>query len=159
MKTIAIETKQVEISDELYRQILDSQKPKGRWKPEDGDEYYFVEVDGNVDGNVFFSTNQPDKWNLIVDNVFKTENEAKEHKKYLESMARIRNSTTFVPNWEDGDESKYCVVYHQDLKILTWDSTYFQTFVGTTYYATKEETEKAIGEYRDDYLRVFNVIK
>lgn len=153
MKKIKIDDKEISISDESYEAFKDQFKTEleGRWKPELGEAYYFVD-DGGV---VLITHNVGSKWRYSQRNCFKTKKEAEDYRDYLKAVAKIRDSATLVPDWDDMSQDKHFVVFsflRRDLDYVVYNN--FQLY-GHAYYSTVTEAEKAIKDLKEEFDLVF----
>ena len=98
-----------EVTEEMEKCI----KKKGKWMPENGEVYWFIDYFGKVTWA---------NWdNHICDNyrrdflrIFKTEEEAE---RYLEIMKACKDAS-FEPDWKDGNQNKNTFYYDHDDKQL-----------------------------------------
>lgn len=84
----------------------DLREIKGKFIPQDGERFWFVDANGNVTANRF-NSDCVDEWITKHHPVFYTEEEAEEYEHYLETL----DEYTFKPDWEDGEQEKYEIRY------------------------------------------------
>ena len=127
------------------------------WKPNKGDKYYLISVNGKVNRYEFYDGNV-DKELINFGNYFKTKQEA-ERKAFeiglhrqLELFALENNETEI--NWND-DSEKYMITYNtKDMGIYINDAYTLKDF-GQVYFTSKEIAEKALETFKDDLIRYF----
>lgn len=153
MKTITIEVSEKGLEDLKKQLEIEKAKPV-RWRAEDSKEYWYIDAEGDAItstecGHSF------DDWRYSQRNYFKTAEEAKKYKKYLECVAKIKDSSDFIPDWENGRQEKHFIGYLNNSKKLT------KLSVGSTqggeivYYETPEDTDRAREQLKDEYEYVF----
>lgn len=138
--------------------MLKTAKPETkRWKPEYETHFWYVDsTAGDIHRTIWVDTRH-DKWRYNQGNCFKTREEAEEYKKYLEAYARIKQSSSFVPDWEDRDQLKWSIYYDHSTDKFKYESYYNYQYPLSVYYATREEAEQAIKDYGDDYLTIMGM--
>ena len=108
MKLQELEQKYEELGKEIEK--LKNQKKGKRWKPDCGEEYYFIGLFGSV-CNFSWNNGHEDNYLYSQGNCFKTEQEAKEQSENLETKAELRAlaeelNGDEVIDWNDGEQSK-----------------------------------------------------
>ena len=134
--------------DELKREYKEKNE---KWIPEEGEEYYFIDEELNVDWN-WFDNDDTDEAIFKNNKVFKTEEEAQEYADYLK--ARETYSYKFSKEeWKDASILKH-VIYldtiNQDIFI---ESTSIQYYMNSIYFKTREDAEKFINKYKKQILK------
>lgn len=115
--------------EEKRRELAELEKQLGReglpWKPEVGDEYWFVSTDAEAYDNKW--GDHPLHKDLYeIGNCYKTEQEAetavKKQKAYMRIVRKIHElNDGWTPDWLDGSEGKYYMVYeHEDCDVSFW---------------------------------------
>lgn len=102
------------------KQEIEPVKKKGRWKPEFGEPYCYVDDwrEVNVDE---FTDHIVDLSHYQQANCFKTKEEAEAHLKYLKALGRINeycwDNWYFEPDWKDLEQLKHYIYFdHKDKK-------------------------------------------
>lgn len=155
-KKITIKDMEVELSDKQVENLLEQlQEDKGdRWNPEEGDTYSFVNNGGSICGAIWVDHSE-DLWRYSQRNCLKTKDEAFSYKSYLEAVARIKDSATLKPDWEDAHQVKHFIYYvPQDGRLYTALESVSQT-TSHAWYATKKDAEQAIKTLKKEYELVF----
>ena len=116
------------------------------WKPEAGEEYFFV--DNDFLSHSFCNMNdEVDSYNFEIGNCFHTEERAEQVAKKMRLLLRLEQlhdmlCPDYVPDWNNGDELKFCLGYdHAD---DCWFVYCFNvTQYPTVYFDTEENAQKA----------------
>ena len=64
-------------------------EPSGDWKPETGEEYWYVDIDGDAMSD-YWKGRFSDLFLLSQGNVFRTKEEAQHHRKKLDVLGKMR---------------------------------------------------------------------
>lgn len=94
-----------EVTEEMEKFI---KKPKGKWRPKDGDIYWYINQYGNITNNGTCGTYPTCEYQLSFMRLFKTYGEAV---RYLEIMKACKEAS-FEPDWEDSSQTKYYFSYN-----------------------------------------------
>ena len=109
-------------------------KPEGRFVPEYGNKYWVVEHTEGTYTSVW-ANDRIDNFRLLQGNVFRTEEEAKEHLAYLKAVVVIKEDAEwFVPDWSDDDQMKFFGEYCHYLKKIECDYDYLIQTPNTIYF-------------------------
>lgn len=125
------------------------------WKPQLGDTYWFVDCWGVVYYKKWDNT-IVDSYNFDSGNTYRTEEKCKKDRNRKLAEVRLRRTSTFEPDFENGKGGWIVGYDHQKNRFLSM-------FVGTAdygepvHYKTKEDAEKSIEENREDWLIYFGV--
>ena len=131
-------------------------KPVGRWKPENGDYYWFVDEIGYLDAGCCYG-GKADEMRYALGNCYKTCEEAEHDLEVKLAHQRLKDAAEgFAPDWGDADYNKYYIYY---------DNFFGQFSTGicstqqqdVTYYATKERAQWVIDNMQDDLRLVWGV--
>ena len=137
------------------------QKPKTVWDLKDGDEYYYINMCGNVDITTFGNgAYWADKKIIEVGNAFLTKEEAKlEVERRKCEAVLLKYGTRDMMSLGDGNKSKYCIYLNNFLNKIVVSDNYCIQSQGSIYFESKELAQKAIEECGEDRLKkyVFNV--
>lgn len=145
----------VKLDEAQEKVLLGYLKPEGgRWKPEQYNKYWTVWINGSVTDEGWADC-PTDKWAYSQRNVFKTKEEAEAHKRYLEAVARLRDSSDFLPDWNDSRQEKYCI--NLSNRSLMADSFFTRNCGFIVYYPTLEAAEQSIKDHKEDWLTFFGV--
>lgn len=135
-------------------------KPKTVWDLKEEDEYYYINMCGNVDRTTFSnSTRHADEKVIEVGNAFLTKEEADHEAERRKCEAiLLKYGTRNFMSFEYYDD-KYYIMYNNTLENVYVDCCNFMQIQGSIYFKTKELAQKAIEECGEERLKkyVFNV--
>ncbi len=128
-----------------------------RWKPNEDEEYWAIEVDGQV-ACVSAYPDEIIEWDFLIGNCFKTKEEAEEYKKQIEYTARYKNyieEHSEQLDWNDLCNHKYCAEYDSDeneIKVNWYASLKSQ---GVIYASSEQIIWNAIKEIGEDNFKKY----
>lgn len=155
MKSIILEGKSVQISDESFEALKKSLIKEERWVPEIGDMYYFLNVNGTavvIDCN----NDKGDLFRLGQNNVFKTGEEAKAHSEKLHAISKITNycwENGLAKEWVKGEENYSIYLVKGDFE-TDYDYDYKNLLV-LPYLKSEEACEEVIEKFEDELKLIF----
>ena len=136
------------------------QKPKTVWDLKEKDEYYYIDIYGNVDITTFgIGTCWEDKKMIEIGNAFLTEEEANFESERIKCEAiLLKYGTRNFMSFEYYDD-KYYIMYDNTLENVDVACCTFRQNQGTIYFKTIELAQKAIDEVTEERLKkyIFNV--
>ena len=125
-----------------------------KWKPENGDRYYFIDCMNSCDYYTY-TNDEIDKAFLIIGNCFKSEEEAKHMVEKLKIINRLRELSN-INFGNDTSQLKYSIGYEIDTKkVYPNISRYTRIIPFEVYFATKEDCENAINEIGEENLKKY----
>lgn len=127
-----------------------------RFKPDTGQEYYFLDSNGLVYDNTW-SDDSIDRSRFDIGNCFQSEEEIDRAVEYLEALAVVRGDSTSkfskgCKNWR--------VYYDSVYKYLAIESNFSDInngVFGLPYFATEEDAQMSIEKHRNEWLTIFGV--
>lgn len=130
---IKINDKEIELTPEQVKILGEEVKKEknGLWKPEMGEEYYWVDVSGDS-GLSYWADDICDRNRYSIGNVYKTTEEARAYVQRLKAIQRVKEyiaeKCEVVEDLENADTPKWSVCY--DLKSKEffanlWHSLFF----------------------------------
>lgn len=132
--------------------LLEEYKPQGRFIPNDGNIYWFVNIYGDLVYN--YNTNDKEDKYLIAHNlVFRTSEECKDYKWFLEQLDKYKTDFS-KEEWEDKDIEKYYIFYAYSKRKVKIEYNLFWKSQGTVYF-TKENIEKFIDTVGEDRIKKY----
>ena len=144
-----------------YRIEKIPQKPKSVLDLKIGDEYYYIDMCGDVDITAFRNgTYLTDEKIIKIGNAFLTKEEAKHEVERRKCEAiLLKYGTRDMMSISDDDTNKYFICYNNYVHGIAVNYNQFVQNQGTIYFKTKELAQKAIDEVGEDRLKkyVFNV--
>ena len=126
------------------------------WEPKHGDEYFWIDECGSILPGTFYRDSLYDQQRLTFGNVYRTEKEAEKARDRRLAKVRLRRTSTFKPDFENG-KGGWAVYYdhgHETLAVCKLDDCDAGEPVR---YATREEAEKSIRENEQDWKIYFGI--
>ena len=137
------------------------QKHKSVWDLKHGDEYYYIDMCGDVDITAFRNgTYLTDEKIIKIGNAFLTKEEAEHEVERRKCEAiLLKYGTRDMMYISDDDTNKYFICYNNYVHGIAVNNNQFVQNQGTIYFESKELAQKAIDEVGEDRLKkyVFNV--
>ena len=135
-----------EVTDELMEML----KPKGDWKPKNGEKYYFIISSLEIIYETYVNA-ETDNNRLSKRNCYKTEEEAQ----FALDMYNFCKERSFKPDWENGDQDKFGLyLNHARRQKGYWKYLDVNTFV-PFYYPSKEVVQEIIDKYSFEELEKY----
>lgn len=125
------------------------------WKPNFGEEYWYVNYIGNVVCRSWEDASV-DLWLLESGNVYRTIEEAEKARERRLAEVRLRQTSDFKPDFENGNGG-WIVGYDYEDESLTTIPISDVDYGEPVRYATSEDARKSIKENREDWLTYFGV--
>jgi len=126
------------------------------WKPQRGDKIWYLDENGNTNFTYF---DEDDSYHLSrfeFGNTYRTSGECELARERKLAEVRLRRTSTFKPDSEDGGGGYY-IGYDYIAKSLRIHPASWVDGGEPVYYETKEDAEKSIKENREDWLIYFGV--
>ena len=125
------------------------------WKPEDGEEYFYVSDYGNV---------YSDNWNdehidnerLALGFIYPTEEECEKARERKLAKVRLQRTSTFKPDFENGNGGWFVGYKCLSNRLKCYESPW-QDCGQFVRYETEEDAKKSIEENREDWLTYFGI--
>ena len=146
-----------ELVSDLQKQLQEAQDKlenlgkNGRFKPVEGETYYFVDSDNGISDTVFNNSFAGDCNRFHSYNCFKTEEEAEKEatkiiiRRQLEDIARRLNGNEKI-DWYDIDQNKYYAYYDCCSGDLELANTWACPSPGVVYCLSKDFVQIATKE-------------
>lgn len=154
---------EIEITEEQRQKLIEALNPtescslnspeKADSWPRENEEFWTIEPSEHNDivEYTWFGSGT-DKKIKSMGLVFRTEEEAKAHVRYLKALTRVKGSSSFVPNWNENNQ-KYFVRYNHKTGLLAVDYYWSSQSIGApVYYESIEAAEQAIKDHKEDFL-------
>lgn len=126
-----------------------------KWKPNDGDFYYYISSTGNLACERFLIYSNDDNNKLAFNNVFKTSQDAKKMLEKLKIINRLRelSNVKFV---DDCSKIRYSVSYDIDTKkVCPTMNRYSRILPFELYFETAKDCQNAIKEIGEENLKKY----
>lgn len=127
--------------------------------PTDIEDYYSVDMFGEVDYLDYFSTDYGENC-YIRGLAFETREEAEEYEKERILLFKMHkwaeeHNGGWTPNWKDTDEEKYTVRYdYADNQLETFYSYSYKEFSKLPYFISDDTAQQFIEEFGDEIKEV-----
>lgn len=151
-----LEKKYKELGEEIER--LKKEQSVGKWIPEHGESYYFIDIDLRVNCNWFDSHEESDKDIIKYTKIFKEKEEAQEYADYLRAKHDYAHEST-KENWEDYS-TKFSI--YLDYSLREFNIAKYMTYkhMGDIYFDSEEKAQEFIDKYKKQILKFeFGIMK
>ena len=134
-----------------------------RWRPERGDNYYFIFSDGGIGNDTFYPNDDNDDVRLSMGNCFITKEEALSMVEWLKARQRLIDGGAEFMNGvgvDDEDVAYYGVAFDKirgELHTIKCYSVGDDVFEKKLYFLNEDVAEKSIKNYRSDWLTYLGV--
>lgn len=139
-----------EIDKELDS-IKAKESRKVKWKPKEGDTYYFVNSCREIARSCWIN-DEIDNWRYNNLRIFETREECIQYKNFIEEVNK-RKYEFSVEEWKDVNIFKYYICYEYAVKKIYVNRIQSVREVGTTYFKTKEDAQYIIDNYKEELLK------
>lgn len=126
-----------------------------KWFPKDGERYWYVSDDGEVNSVIFERKKCWRRWDIEIGNFFRTEEEAEFHRECLLVKARVKAYAEPKSAKWDGETKRYRLYYSLlEGKIHIERSCVFIN--DTDYFVSEEIAQKVIDEIgKEDLIKYY----
>jgi hypothetical protein len=159
MNKITINGIELELTDEQAAGLVERYQKKSEDWPQTGDEYWCVDMVGDVQTTQYHEIYYSDIWRKLIGNCFRTKEEAEHYRDYLVALNTLRKSSDFVPDWEDSRQMKWLNFYSHSRNCFKTDFWSECQHAVPCYYRTKEEAEAALAKYHREFEIVYGIAK
>lgn len=152
---IVINGKKAELTKEQLKQLgIEINKPK-RWRAKRADWYWCVGPDGHIHSyRDFFAEN--DNFNYDTRNYFRTETDAQEYAKVLETrrqLMKFADEHNDSPiDWNDEASKKYSFVYDNELSKPFINRSITFRIPTSVYFSSERIAEQALAQIGEDKI-------
>ena len=145
------------IGNDLTEEIFEEVEPTDsiHWTPKKDDEYFWMNSYGETQPDVW-DGDSIDSMRLALGMVYRTEEECEEARERRLAEVRLRQTSNFKPDFENGNGG-YVVSYDYINKKLDCSDSFWNNSGEPVHYATKEDAKKSIRENREDWLTYFGI--
>ena len=143
------------VSNEYFKEI---QEPIDsiHWKPQQDEKIWYLDENGDTNFTYFDKDNPYHLRRIEFGNAYRTSGECEQARERKLAKVRLRRTSTFEPDFENGKGGWIVGYDHQKNRFLSM-------FVGaadygeSVHYKTKEDTEKSIEENEQDWKIYFGI--
>ena len=142
------------ILTEWFEEIQEEPTDSIHWNPMIGEKCFILE-NANIIPTLF--TGKLRDYNAWrTGKIFRTEEECEKARDRELAEARLRRTSTFTPDFENGRGGWFVAYNHLEGKLEYFQCSW-QDAGEPVRYETKEEAERSIEQYRKDWLAYLNV--
>lgn len=146
-----------ELFEELFEEIQEEPTDSIHWKPERGDIYWCIDINGEIIERMW-RNDEVNKYDYLVANIYYTLEEIEKAKDRKLAEVRLRRTSTFKPDLKSGMYA-YTVGYDFKHKRV-YVTKLVDVIIGNPItYKSLGEAEKSIKENREDWLTYFGIKK
>ena len=148
-KIVDMEKQLAELKKELEK------KDKGIWRPKEGERYYFIESDAEIN-DTFYTEHDIDKRLFDFGNYYKNEEEALKMSKYLKYTNLLRKYVeehSEPLNWGSQNQRKYYIYYDYTENRICFESITTWRDLGQIYASSAEVLKEAIEFVGEDNIK------
>ena len=143
-----------DLTEELFEEIKEPVNSI-HWKPKYDDWYFYISDHGSVCSDIW-NDNYTDNKRLAFGFVYRTEEECKAALDRKLAEARLRKTSDFKPDFENG-KGGWIVFYDHECETLAIFKIGCYDSGEPVHYATREEAEKSIEENEQDWKIYFGI--
>ena len=126
------------------------------WKPKPGEKHWYMDSDGDIYDNTFDGECLFRRRRFEFGNTYPTEEACRKAKERKLAEVRLRRTSDFKPDFENGNGG-WIVGYDYEDGSLTTIPISDVDYGEPVRYATSEDARKSIKENREDWLIYFGV--
>jgi hypothetical protein len=155
--------REVELSEESAQALKKAfrEEKKGLWKPEEGDEYWYMSDGGRSPAH--WDDGSTDNGRYITGNVFPTQEAAQKEIEKRKAIHRVKEYIAkefgeFEPDWENRGQRKFQLDYGYSSKsmLIEWH-VMKKVYSPFGYLRNGEHCEQLITDMEDDLKIIFEV--
>lgn len=143
------------ILTEWFEEIQEESTDSIHWKPKNGEIYWFTGIGGKTNHD-FWTGTPADFWCYGLGKIYRTKEECEKARDRELAEARLRRTSTFKPDFENGD-SGWGVHYDHLNNKLGYFKCSWQDTGEPIRYKTSQEAEKSIKENGKDWKIYFGI--
>lgn len=146
--------REIDNFDEWFEE-MEEPTDSAHWKPKIAEKYFYINEYGDVEWEVW-NDDDVDNRLMAMGLVYRTEEECEKALDRTLAEVRLRRTSTFKPDFENGNGG-YIVDYDYINKKLECCDCFWNDSGEIVRYATKEDAERSIKENREDWLAYLGV--
>lgn len=154
-KSPRLKVQDIDNFDEWFEEI---QEPIDsiHWKPKQNEKIWYLDENGDTNFTYFDKDNPYHLRRIEFGNAYCTSEECEKARSRKFAEARLRQTSTFEPDFENG-KGGWIVGYDHCLKELTYDSIDCTDYGEPVRYETEEDALKSIKENERDWKIYFGI--
>ena len=151
-----IPTIDIDNFDEWFEQTKEEPTTSVRRTPKIGEPYFYIDEYGNVEREIW-DNDGVDNELLAMGFVRLTPEEATEARDRRLAEARLRQTSDFEPDWKDGLQKKYVVIFNHVMKRLEIHELTFEDLNLPVYFESEEDASRSIYRHKADWKKYFGI--
>lgn len=140
--------------DEWFEEIKEP-TDSAHWKPKIAEKYFYINEYGDVEWEVW-NDDDVDNRLMAMGLVYRTEEECEEARDRRLAEVRLRKTSTFKPDFENGNGGWVVFYSYVDKELHSMRDSCTDSGE-LVRYETEEEAKRSIKENREDWLTYFGV--
>lgn len=125
---------------------------KEKWKPKDGETYWFINDGGETNWSVREETDLYDEWRLNNIPLFPTKEECERYKHFMDTV-KEKSYEFSKEEWEDENIRKYYIYYDFEDDEFHVSSFCTTKCLGEPYFKTAEDAQYIIYNFKEELLK------
>ena len=132
---------------------LKESKKEGKWKPKNGEEYWFKETSGSVGAGIWEGDRiDIGRYKNIL--LFKTKEEYERYWHFMDTV-KEKSCEFTLEDWRDKVFDKYEIYYDRNLQeFIILETDNYKVF-GGIYFRTHEDAQYIIDNFKDELMEYF----
>lgn len=141
---------------ELEQYIEGIENKKGRFIPEVGEKYWFVDRFWDAQCYQHTEHNRFFTWLLSVGNIFRTKAEADKHRRKIEMEGKFREiADGWEPDWNDNSQLKYHIYFCHSKRKFYYTFVSDSELMSIIYFETEDQADQACKIANEGYKDLF----
>lgn len=148
-------TEEVEAIDVVLKALaeLKESKKEGKWKPVDGEQYFFADAYGEMASN-HWREDEYDKEVYKRQPLFKTKEACERYWHFMDTVKEKSYEFT-ADEWKNGEIEKLYITYNYTDDVLYIDNTWYYRDLGKIYFKTEEDAKYIIDNFKEELMEYF----
>ena len=128
---------------------LKESKKEGKWKPKDGEEYWFRNTDTDIVN--YYNKTSYDEWRINNIPVFQTYDECERYWHFMDTV-KEKSYEFSKEEWEDTNIKKHFIAYDNLEKEFHTNSVGYMKELGMIYFRTREDAQYIIDNFKEELM-------
>ena len=124
---------------------------KEKWKPKEGEEYYYRDSDGD-DGSLYWHDTQSDNWRYNNLPIFKTREECKKYWHFMDTV-KEKSYEFSKEEWKDWGVEKHYISYDFENECFCVYANDIANDFGVVHFKTEEDAQYIIDNFKEELLK------
>lgn len=154
-KSPRLKVQDIDNFDEWFEEIQEEPTDSIHWKPRIGDRCFILE-NANIRPTSYTGMLRDyNAWR--TGKIFRTEEECEKACDRELAEVRLRRTSTFKPDWEDGLQKKFVVIFNHVMNRLEIHELTFEDLNLPVYFDDEASASRSVVRNREDWLTYFGV--